>query len=156
MAKSLGGGFPMGAFWVNEKHGDVLGPGTHGTFGGSPLASAVGNAVLDIVENEGLESNARVQGDRLMKGLREIAERHGDVVEDVRGMGLMCGVLLKENAYQDEDSTPSIHVVQKLHELGVLTVPSGVSARFLPPLNVKSEEIDEDWMSLKRPCLNYS
>ena len=74
MAKSLGGGFPMGAFWVNEKHGDVLGPGTHGsTFGGSPLASAVGNAVLDIVENEGLESNARVQGDRLMKGLCEIA-----------------------------------------------------------------------------------
>ena len=145
MAKSLGGGFPMVAFWVNEEHGEVLGPGTHGsTFGGSPLASAVGNAVLDIVENENLESNARIQGDRLMKGLREIAARHGDVVEDVRGMGLMCGVLLRENVFQDEDSVPSILVVQRLHELGILTVPSGEHVvRFLPPLNVKSEEVDE-------------
>src|SRR5213083_1138882 len=74
MAKSLGGGFPMGAFWVRAPYADLLGAGTHGTtFGGSPLACAVGLKVLEVIEREGLEANARQVGEFLKDGLQQLA-----------------------------------------------------------------------------------
>src|SRR5215471_12400530 len=75
MAKALGGGFPMGAFWVRSPYADLLGAGTHGTtYGGSPLACAVALKVLDVIEQEDLASNARQLGEALKAGLRELAQ----------------------------------------------------------------------------------
>src|SRR2546429_6535275 len=77
MAKSLGGGFPMGAFWVRAPYADLLGSGTHGsTYGGSPLACAVALKILEVIENDGLELNPRRVGEQLKRGLQELAQRY--------------------------------------------------------------------------------
>ena len=77
MAKSLGGGFPMGAVWIEEKHSEVLGPGSHGsTFGGTPLASAMGLAVIEEVARKSLEANARTVGDRLKASLLALKDKY--------------------------------------------------------------------------------
>ncbi|HEU0038517.1 MAG TPA: aminotransferase class III-fold pyridoxal phosphate-dependent enzyme, partial [Verrucomicrobiae bacterium] len=95
MAKSLGGGFPMGAFWVRAPYADLLDAGTHGTtFGGSPLACAVGLKVLEVIEREKLEANAREAGEFLKDGLQRLARRYPNVIQTVRGLGLMLGVEL--------------------------------------------------------------
>ena len=95
MAKSLGGGFPMGAFWVRAPYADLLGPGTHATtFGGTPLACAVALRVLEVIEREKLADNARATGEFLKNGIRQIAQQYPGVIHEVRGMGLMLGVEL--------------------------------------------------------------
>src|SRR5204862_8257653 len=90
MAKSLGGGFPMGAFWVRAPYADLLGAGTHGTtFGGSPLACVVALKVLDVIERERLEANARDAGEFLKSGVQQLASKYPSVIQSVRGLGLM-------------------------------------------------------------------
>jgi acetylornithine/N-succinyldiaminopimelate aminotransferase len=135
MAKSLGGGFPIGATWMAEPYQDVFQPGSHGsTFGGTPLACAVALAVLAEIEGKGLASHVVSMGERLIQGLHAIARDHAAIVE-VRGMGGMIGMIVKEDA-------PG--VCARLRQAGLLTVPAGGNAvRFLPPLNVSEEEIDE-------------
>src|SRR5437773_1689544 len=87
MAKSLGGGFPMGAFWVRAPYADLLGPGTHATtFGGSPLACAVALKVLEVIEREKHEVNAREMGELLKAGLQQLARRYPNVIQTVRGL----------------------------------------------------------------------
>lgn len=154
MAKSLGGGFPIGAFWVNESHIDALPAGTHGsTFGGGPLACATANAVLDVIEREGLERNAREMGDRLIAGMREIASERVDLIEGVRGLGLMCGLVLRPGAA--DATAPSLRLVEALHDRGALTVPSGERVvRCLPPLNITASEVDEFLEKLSDATLN--
>ena len=91
MAKSLGGGFPIGAVWIREPYQDVLGPGSHGTtFGGSPLACAVGLAILDVVEREKLADNIRARGDELIAGLSRLAGKHGVSAAAVSGWDRGC------------------------------------------------------------------
>lgn len=146
MAKSLGGGLPLGAFWIREDHKDLLGPGSHATtFGGSPLVCAGALKVLEIVERDQLERNARDVGAFLKQELEALRTRYPAVIRDVRGLGLMLGV---EFASADQcpalrgDGRPvSLQIVERLHQAGLLTVPAGAQVvRFLPPLNITRED----------------
>ena len=156
-AKGIAGGFPLGAIWVNErevklKDGtakklcDLLGPGTHGTtFGGTPLVCAGANEVLSVIEEEGMLENAKSVGAHALTVLRGIAS---PLIQEVRGLGLMLGIELvpdfSERVKLPEGKAPSLWLVERLHEAGLLTIPSATHAlRWLPALNVKREEIDE-------------
>ncbi|HNQ88415.1 MAG TPA: acetylornithine transaminase [Verrucomicrobiota bacterium] len=147
MAKSLGGGFPIGAFWVREPYADLLGPGMHATtFGGTPLACAVALKVLEIVERDGLAENARQLGAFLRDGLEALAREHPQVIRAVRGLGLMLGFELADGipALAGGEKPASIQCVHRLHAAGVLTVPSGGHViRLLPPLNLTRGEAEE-------------
>ncbi len=144
MAKSLGGGFPIGAFWLHEKHADVLSPGTHATtFGGTPLACAVALKILDVIERENLAENARRLGDFLLDELRSLAKKYPKIVREVRGVGLMIGIEFEPKllAFTREEKLPSIQIVNRLHEKNVLTVPAATSViRLLPALNLSQKE----------------
>jgi len=140
-AKGIGGGFPLGAFWVREKFSDLLGPGTHGTtYGGSPLACAAANAVFDTIEKENLLANARTRGAQL----RDAAARL-PLVREVRGAGLLLGLEISDFVPADgEKGTPALRLTQRLIEAGLLVVPAGEQTiRLLPPLNVTEAECDE-------------
>ncbi len=147
MAKSLGGGFPMGAVWIRQPYADVLGPGTHGTtFGGTPLACAVGLAVLDEIETQGYDANARELGEYLTQQLLSLQERCPDAIRAVRGMGCMLGIefIPGFSSRLDPDQAVSIQLVKALQESGMLTIPAGQAVvRFLPPLNLSRAEADE-------------
>jgi acetylornithine aminotransferase/acetylornithine/N-succinyldiaminopimelate aminotransferase len=135
MAKSLGGGFPIGAVWIAEPYQDVFQPGTHGsTFGGTPLACAVALAVLDEIESKGLDRNVVAMGKRLADGLRALMPEK-PLIAGVRGMAGMIGLVVHEDA-------PG--ACARLREAGLLTVPAGGNAlRFLLPYTVTADEIDE-------------
>lgn len=156
MAKSLGGGFPIGAFWVRQPYQDLLGPGMHATtYGGTPLGCAVALKVLEIIERDGLARRARETGERLRQGLEAIRSRHPGVVVSVRGLGMMLGfeVAPKERlpALAGGDKPASIQVVNRLHEAGVLTVPAGAQVvRLLPALNLSAAEADEALAVIER------
>ena len=148
MAKSLGGGFPMGAFWVRAPYADLLGAGTHGTtYGGSPLACAVALKVLEVIERERLEANAREIGEFLKSSLLELAGKHPNVVQSVRGLGLMLGFELAPNIPNlpgDPNKTQSVRLANLLHAAGLLTIPAGGQIiRLLPALNLSRAEAEE-------------
>jgi acetylornithine aminotransferase/acetylornithine/N-succinyldiaminopimelate aminotransferase len=154
MAKSLGGGFPIGAFWLrDEAHGvhlgKILGPGTHGTtFGGTPLGCAVALRILDIIERERLAENVRTTGERLHAGITRLAERYPGVVLGARGLGFMLGIELQPHTripgFRSVDTAASLQMVNRLHEAGVLTIPSGTQiVRLLPALNLSPAQADE-------------
>lgn len=141
-AKGLGSGMPIGAFIAREEI-STWKPGSHGsTFGGNPVCCAAALATLDLVERE-LMPNARVQGERLMKGLKTLADKHG-VIGDVRGRGLMQGIeLVMDRATRE----PAGDLARKLMDLafkkGLLTLAAGRNAlRFAPPLVVDQEDVD--------------
>lgn len=155
-AKGIAGGFPLGAIWVSErpvtlKTGevkplcDLLGPGSHGTtFGGTPLVCAGANEVLAIIEEDDLLANAREVGAYALAGLNKL---NSPLVQEARGVGLLLAVELvpdfAERVAVPEKRSPSLHVVDLLHEAGLLTVPSGTHAfRWLPSLAVSRAEID--------------
>ena len=147
MAKSLGGGFPMGAFWVRAPYADLLGPGTHATtFGGTPLACAVALKVLEVVEREKLADNARATGEFLKTSLQALARKYPGVIRSVRGLGLMIGVELAPNvpALTVEGQTPAARLVNLLHDAGLLTIPAGAQVmRLLPALNLSRADAEE-------------
>ena len=96
IAKGIGGGFPVGAFLATEEAAKGMVPGTHGsTFGGNPLAMAVGNAVLDIVDTDDFLAHVRKLASTLKQGLARIKDEHADLVEEVRGAGLLMGLRIK-------------------------------------------------------------
>ena len=134
MAKSLGGGFPIGAVWIRESYQNVLGPGIHGTtYGGSPLACAVALTVLDVVEKEKLADNIRARGDELKRGLEALVGTRG--ITAVRGMGGLIGMVV-----EDEPGK----VVAQLTGAGLILIPAAnKTVRFLPPLNVTADEVAE-------------
>ena len=136
MAKGLGGGFPIGAIWISEDYAEAFGPGSHGTtFGGSPLACSAAHAVLDVLEEEDLISATRQKGEILHQKLSQFITKYPDLVAEVRGRGLMLALAFKN------DPAP---LVKRLREAGLLVVGAGGHAiRFLPPLNVKDEEIEQ-------------
>jgi acetylornithine/N-succinyldiaminopimelate aminotransferase len=138
MAKSLGGGFPMGAFWVREKLADVLSAGTHATtFGGTPLACAVALKIFDVIERENLAAKAREIGDFLLRELQAVQQRFPKVVKVVRGLGLMIGI-------EFQPQFKAVEIVKELHKRNILTVPAGNSVvRLLPPLNLSLSEAEE-------------
>lgn len=136
VAKGIGGGFPFGAVLATEKAAVGMTPGTHGTtFGGNPLAMAAGNAVLDVMLEDGffdeVDRIARVLWHRLI----DLQSRHPSVVEEVRGAGLMLGLKLRP---------PVAEMVPALRQAGLLTVPAAENvARLLPPLIIGEEHVDE-------------
>jgi acetylornithine aminotransferase/acetylornithine/N-succinyldiaminopimelate aminotransferase len=148
MAKSLGGGFPIGAFWVRAPYADLLGPGTHGTtFGGTPLGCAVALKILEIIRNENLAENARNVGEFLKTGLQQLAQKYPSVVHNVRGLGLLLGVELAPNIVKlpgDTAKPQAARFVNVLHAAGLLTIPAGTQViRLLPALNLRPSEAEE-------------
>ncbi len=148
MAKSLGGGFPIGAFWVRAPYADLLGPGTHGsTFGGSPLACAVALKILEVVECQKLAENARGMGAFLKSGLERLAREFPQVIQEVRGLGLMLGIELAPavpNLPGENAKTQSSRLANLLHQAGLLTIPAGGQIlRLLPPLTLQRSEAAE-------------
>ncbi len=138
MAKSLGGGFPIGAFWVREKFANVLAAGTHAsTFGGTPLACAVALKIFDVIERDNLAGNARATGEFLLTQLQQLQQRFPTVLKVARGFGFMIGIEFQPNF-------KSADVVKELHQRSVLTVPAGTSViRLLPALNLRKNEAEE-------------
>jgi len=148
MAKSLGGGFPIGAFWVRAPFADLLSAGTHGTtFGGSPLACSVALSILQVIQRENLGENARRIGDFLKNGLLALREKYPGVVQNARGLGLMIGLELTPNISNlpgETSKTQAVRFANLLHAAGLLTIPAGAQIlRFLPPLNLRQSEAEE-------------
>ena len=133
MAKSMGGGFPIGAVWIREPYQNVFTPGSHGTtYGGSPLACAVGLAIMDVVDRERLVDNIRARGEQLRQGLQALVGTRG--IKEVRGYGGLIGLVT--------EAEPA-SVIAKLTAAGLILIPAAnQTVRFLPPLNVTEAEID--------------
>ena len=136
VAKGLGGGFPIGAILATEEAAKGMVPGTHGsTFGGNPLATAVGNAVLDAVLEPGFLEAVVQKGSRLKQGLARLKDQFPQHIEEIRGLGLLAGVKLKP---------PAGDVVKACFEEKLLTVSAGENVlRVLPPLNVTDSDLSE-------------
>ncbi|WP_394295980.1 acetylornithine transaminase [Methanothermococcus okinawensis] len=133
LAKALGGGFPIGATLAKEKIADAFTPGAHGTtFGGNPLACASAYASVSIIEN--LLENAQKMGEYFTNKLKALKDKY-PFIKEVRGLGLMVGMELSFNGGD---------IVKKMLEKGYLiNCTSDTVLRFLPPLIVKKEHIDE-------------
>jgi len=131
LAKSIAGGVPMGAVLIGERVG-VLDPGVHGsTFGGNPLACAASLVALDILNDEELPQRAAALGEYLLEKLHEI---NSPLIREVRGLGLMAGIEIKQKVAP---------YLQALTERGVLAQPAGLTViRLLPPLVIDKEQID--------------
>jgi acetylornithine/LysW-gamma-L-lysine aminotransferase len=137
VAKGIAGGLPMGATLLGERVAS-LSPGDHGsTFGGNPVVCAAALATIQVLESEDLPRRAEVLGARLLDGLRAI---DAPQVREVRGLGLMVGVELKE---QSGSYLAALASPPQEGKLGVLALPAGSTVmRFLPPLVIQEEEID--------------
>ena len=135
VAKSLGGGFPIGAVIASPKVSDVFHPGHHAsTFGGTPLACMAALAVIDTIEAEGLVERAASKGAQLQRRLDAFVAKYERVVQ-VRGRGMMIGIVLSE---------PAQPLVDLLADFGLLTLATaGNVVRLLPPLNARDSEIEE-------------
>ncbi|WP_219094476.1 aspartate aminotransferase family protein [Pseudomonas sp. UMAB-40] len=135
LAKGLGNGIPIGACLARGKAAELFTPGSHGsTFGGNPLACRVGCTVLDIIEEQGLLVNARLQGERLLARLRaELADDPN--VLAIRGQGLMVGIELKQPI---RDLTL---IAARDHGL-LINVTRGKTIRLLPPLTIDEQEVE--------------
>ena len=141
-AKGLGSGMPIGAIIAREAI-TKWGPGAHGsTFGGNPVCCAAALATLDLVEG-GLLANATPMGERLMAGLRTLADRHA-TIGDVRGLGLMIGVEFVKDRATREPAPELVHeLVQRAFRRGLLLLGAGKSAlRLAPPLIVDAYDVD--------------
>ncbi|SFD10010.1 acetylornithine/N-succinyldiaminopimelate aminotransferase [Bosea sp. CRIB-10] len=136
IAKGIGGGFPMGACLATEEAASGMTLGTHGTtFGGNPLAMAVGNAVLDVILAPGFLDQVQKTALRLRQSLAQLKDQHPDVIEEIRGEGLMLGLKLK---------TPNTDFVAQARAAGLLVVAAGDNVvRLLPPLIIGESEVAE-------------
>ncbi len=135
-AKGIGGGFPLGVCMMSKKVGKHMVVGTHGsTFGGNPLATAVGNAVIDIVAEPEFLQSVREKGEYLQEQLRELAKKHPTIFGEVTGLGLMIGIKVTP-----DNGDMLIKLRDEYHTLVVKA--GGNSLRLLPALTVSKEEID--------------
>ncbi len=155
MAKSLGGGFPIGAFWLRAPYQDLLGPGTHAsTFGGTPLACAVALAILEVVQQQKLADHARQLGDEMKQKLERLAAACPRVIKNVRGLGLMLGFELAPDIARlpgDPAKPQSLRFVNLLHAAGLLAIPAGTNViRLLPALNLQPGEAAEGLRIIER------
>ena len=145
IAKGIGGGFPIGAVLMNKKVSTGMTPGTHGsTFGGNPLAMAVGNTVMDIVSNRKFLNNVKKLSKYLLTSLNQIKEKYPNIIKEIRGRGLLIGIQLQK------DQTKFI---KKLMENRLLTIRAAENVvRILPPLNVKKNEILQALKIINKVC----
>ena len=146
-AKGIGGGFPLGAVLAKESVARHLKPGTHGTtYGGGPLACAAGNAVLDVILAEGFLTQVDGIARKLWHGFLELAQRHPDIIEDVRGAGLLLGVKLRPEITNTDAQAAAVAE-------GLLTVAAGMNVlRVAPPLIIGEAEVEAALEMLDRTC----
>jgi len=151
MAKGLGGGFPIGAFWVREKFAGFLSAGTHAsTFGGTPLACAVALRILDTIERQDFAQNARRIGEFLLGELRDLKKKNPQILRDVRGLGLMIGI-------EFDPKFGAIEIAKRLHEKNLLTVPAATSViRLLPSLNLSRSEAEESLQAIENMVVDLA
>lgn len=149
IAKGIGGGFPLGAFLTTFEAGKGMTLGTHGTtFGGNPLATAVGNAVLDVVLAPGFIEGVGAKGLLLKQGLADLASRYPDVITEIRGEGLMLGLKL---------SVQPVDFAAAGREEHVLVIPAGENVvRLVPPLVISDGEIAEALTRLAATCAHFT
>lgn len=136
VAKGIGGGFPLGACLATRNAASAMQPGTHGTtYGGNPLAMAVGNAVLDVVLEEGFLEGVGKVALYLRQQLAELSDGFPNLIEEVRGEGLLLGLKCK---------VPNVDVVAAFREAGLLSVPAGDNVvRLIPPLVITIDDVRE-------------
>ncbi|MFT3967802.1 MAG: aspartate aminotransferase family protein [Sphingobium sp.] len=148
-AKGIGGGFPMGACLATAEAAKGMVFGTHGsTYGGNPLAMAVGNAVLDVVQEEGFLDHVNKMGERIRSSLEQLIPNHDALFDSVRGMGLMIGLRLKVE--------PRDFVAHLRDNHGLLTVSGGDNiVRILPPLVVEESHVAEFIEKLSAGAASY-
>ena len=155
-AKAIGSGFPLGSFWVNDRRdlSKTLGPGTHGTtYGGSPLACAVGIATLRTILDEKLCNNAKARGAAIAAAAR--AWNHV-LIKEVRQLGLFIGFELNAEAIAAKSGgkLPSIFLAQRLLDAGMMVTPAGPNVvRWLSPLNITEVHANEG-LSIFRSVLD--
>ena len=149
IAKGIGGGFPLGACLVTKKVSVGMTPGTHGsTFGGNPLAMAVGNAVLDIILKKNFLKAVKEKGKYLDNNLNKIKEKYPKIISEIRGEGLIKGLKLKVDNNQ---------FIEKLMKYKMLTVKAEENVvRLFPPLIVENKEIDEAIEKIQLVCSEIS
>ncbi len=145
IAKGIGGGFPVGAVLMNKKVASGMVPGTHGsTFGGNPLAMAVGNTVMDIVSSKKFLKNIENLSKYFLFELRNIQETYPKIIKSIRGKGFLIGIQLHK------DQT---NFIKKLLENRLLTIRASENViRILPPLNVKKSELDQALKIINKVC----
>ncbi len=145
IAKGIGGGFPIGAVLMNKKVASGMTPGTHGsTFGGNPLAMAVGNTVMDIVSSNKFLNNIKRISKYFLINLTKIKEEYPNVIKEIRGRGLLIGIQLHKNQEK---------FIKKLMDNRLLAIRAAENVvRILPPLNVKKNEIDQALKIIKKVC----
>ncbi len=136
IAKGIGGGFPVGACLASERAAVGMTAGTHGsTYGGNPLAMAVGNAVLDVMLEEGFLDHVREVSNYLVQQLGMIVDRHGEVIEGVRSSGLMLALQCR---------VANTDLLARVREKGLLAVVGGENVlRLLPPLIIDNDHARE-------------
>ena len=139
-AKGIGSGFPVGACLCTKEVGDTMTPGSHGsTYAGNPLSVAVCDAVMDIMLADGFLDNVAETGNYLMSRLNDLKQKYPDIIELVRGVGLMIGTKLKTDKVPDNRK-----FVNDLRGKGLLTAPAADNImRMLPPLILTKEQCDE-------------
>ena len=145
IAKGIGGGFPIGAVLMNKKVAAGMTPGTHGsTFGGNPLAMAVGNSVMDIISNKKFLNNVKKSSKYFFSKLNKLKEKYPSIIKEIRGRGLLIGIQLQ---------TDQTKFIKELMENKLLTIRAAENVvRILPPLNVKIKEIDLALKIIKKVC----
>jgi len=149
IAKGIGGGFPLGACLVTKKVSVGMTPGTHGsTFGGNPLAMAVGNAVLDVIFEKDFLQNVKKKGEYFDIALNKIKNKYPKIIGEIRGIGLMKGLkMLVDNT----------EFIKKLMNQKMLTIKAEENViRVFPPLVVKNNELDEAISKIEAACEEMS
>ncbi len=143
LAKGLAGGVPIGAFIASDKVSSAFKAGDHGsTFGGNPLACAGANVVLDTIVNDGLLQHVEEVGAYLRKGLEELKEAYPSLITEVRGMGLIQGMQLTK---------PGRDIVNRCLDYGlIINCTVGTVLRFVPPLIIEKQHVDELISVLKK------
>ncbi len=146
MAKGIGNGFPLAAVVTTPEIAQTLAQRIHfNTYGGNPMASAQGLAVLQVIEEEGIQANALERGHQLSAGLRKLQEKHS-VIGDVRGLGLMIGVeLVKDRTTKEPAKEACLAVFEKCRELGVIIGKGGFHGNVLrvkPPMCITAADVD--------------
>ena len=145
IAKGIGGGFPIGAVLMNKKVAVGMTPGTHGsTFGGNPLAMAVGNTIMDIISNKKFLNNVKKSSKYFFSKLNTLKEKYPKIIKEIRGRGLLIGIQLQ---------TDQTKFIKKLMDNKLLTIRAAENVvRVLPPLNVKKSEIDKALQIMNKVC----
>ncbi|EEL51911.1 4-aminobutyrate--2-oxoglutarate transaminase [Bacillus cereus] len=159
-SKSIAAGMPLSAVTGRAELMDAPGPGQlGGTFSGSPVACAAALAVLDVIEEEQLVERARVIGGRMMEVFNSWKGKY-ECIGDVRGLGAMTAIELVKDRNTKEPATEAVKaVMQETHSKGVITISAGIYGnvlRFLPPLVITDEQLEEGLAILESAIANLS